>query len=127
MTREQKLREALIYAQDLGVRIERGPSFDWTCADPDGGFPISSGDLPSACNLYGALLLLLKSEKQTCEQYLGVNTSWMYRLHIGFNNLYQLEVIRTTKKKGSGKVKVIRTPDKISSLGVRLAKEFCPY
>jgi len=126
MTKEQKIRKALQYAKNLGIKIERGPCFDFTRPSHNGGIPISSGNKPSACNIYGALLLFLNvkeslSRLEDVKRYLQVQRHWLYRLDIGFNNLQQM-IVQVKDKKTK---KVHTYPDKVSILGIQLSKEFC--
>jgi hypothetical protein len=132
MKSEELIRESLRDAVKRGVSIKRSATFDWTKPGPD-GLPISSGELPYACDWCGAVFLYKEKEVKppTAEQklnrweslakLLGVNPFWLYRFNIGFSNNYQLMVeIQNKKTKDTAWVK-----DKISSLGIKIAKEFC--
>jgi len=126
MTREEKIREAIQQAKEKGIEIVRAPLFDWTKPNPDGGWPISSGTLPSACDILGAMMLY--SGPVAPSQYnwdllgkkFNVNGFWLYRFHIGSsvgNQIFIEKENKTTKKK-------YKTPDKVCQLGLKLGKEY---
>jgi len=126
MTREEKIREAVKQARAKGIKIVRGPCFDWTKPDPNGGWPIHSGNKPSACDAVGAMFLYVghKNEwpynwKPLLKEF-DINGFWIYRFHIGFSVGNQI-MVEIENKKTKKKTKI---PDKVCKLGIKLAKEF---
>ena len=124
MSREDKIRKAITDARAKGLKIVRGPCFDWTKPDPDGGPPVHSGELPSACDAIGAMFLATGYKGQWPYEWepmlekFSVNGSWIYRFHIGFNIGNQIMIARVVKKK------TVYTPDRVCKLGLRLAREY---
>jgi hypothetical protein len=130
-SREYMFIEALDAAVSKGIKIQPGPTFDWTNRPSGVTFtefkvPVSSGKYPSACNAIGALELLLGRERKlqdgftekTCE-HLKVGTYWLYRFHIGFDQGMQL-TIKIKDKNGT----LLDRPDPISRLGLKLRKRY---
>jgi hypothetical protein len=121
---EAKILEALRAAQERGVRVIRGPVFDWCGSD---------AITPTACNAFGALLLHIGKEQmvgpdlrfqpgwfEELQRYLGVNDFWLWRFNQGFNGGYQLTLTQIDKEKKKESV----LKDKVSALGLTIRKKF---
>jgi len=126
MTREEKIRTAIKQAQEKGIKIARGPLFDWTKPNPNGGWPIDSGELPTACDIMGAMLLYaeaatkFKHDWKLMAKTFKVDGAWLYRFHIGSsigNQILIEKENKTTKKK-------YKEPDQVCKLGLKLGKEY---
>jgi len=139
-SREKLIREALDSAIAQGIKIWPGAAFDWTDRPPGVTFekfevPGPSGPLPSACNVLGALELVVGRTRDSghegfyekAAKHLGVGTFWLHRLHIGFDLGVQFFFIVKDKK---GKVardkngEPIVKPDEVSRLGMKLRKQY---
>ncbi len=118
---ETLLEEAILQAQSKGILIRRRALFDWTA-----GY-----DKPVACCALGAVLLHLGKENLVKKEfdkswldvvcsYLGVNSFWIYRFCIGFDNNNQI-TFTTVDKNGKER----QEKDEISKLGIRLAAKYC--
>ena len=139
-SREKLICEALDAARAQGIKIWPGAAFDWT--DRPAGItfrrfevPGPSGPLPSACNVLGALELIVGRTKDSgyegfyekAAKYLGVGTFWLHRLHIGFD--LGVQFFFTVKDK-KGKVvrdksgNPVEKPDEVSKLGMKLRKKY---
>lgn len=103
---EDVIEEALAAAKDRGVKIVRGAVFDWR----DPGDPFKEGELPSACNAVGAVLLHFGLQhlardgfhpgwiEKVCEA-LGATWPWLWRFNHGWDRGNCLSFTYTEKGK----------------------------
>lgn len=127
MRHEEVIAGALKVARNQrGVTIHPGAVFDWSGSRPE---------LPSTCNAVGAVLLLLGSTRskqlpfKAFDEHLGVGLLWVYRFHMGFDRDRQLQAPKLDKRgsvlrDASGDP--IMVDDKVSAMGRRLRRAFCP-
>lgn len=101
-----------------GIAIRCGATFDWT--DSSKPIPLRCTP-PSACNATGAILWAAgeadrPNQMKTLGRLLGVDSWWLYRFWMGFNQNHQLMVIDQNDK--------IIGVEEVSKLGIRLAKKY---
>jgi hypothetical protein len=124
LTTEQLIINALNYAMSLGVKIERGPVFAINKETK------SCWSVPRACNVYGAILLLLKKENSVkekfekgwskpIEEYLKKDSWWIFRLERGFNQRNEITIIF---KNDDGET--CEKIDEVSKLGKKISNKF---
>lgn len=125
MKSEDIVEMALKSAKDKGIQIVRGPVFDWR----DRENPFQNGEIPSACNATGALLLhfslqdFVKGEfkngwiDKLCEAS-GLTWPWIWRFNHGWDRGDCLSVTYTDKGKEH------TSEDEASKNGNRMAKEW---
>jgi len=121
MTIHDIIDQALHEAKQRGLVILRnGAMYSW--CKPDSTW----SDTPTACCALGAVLIFHKKAKpgfsrgwykDLCD-ILGVDTYWFWRFWQGFNNGCPLKII--IQKDG----KDIEVEDKVSKIGVKLAKKY---
>lgn len=118
MKNELQFSEAIEKAMADGIAIRRGATFNWT--DSSKPIPLRCAP-PSACNATGAILWAAgeaekpKQMKTLCS-LLEVDSWWLYRFGMGFNQNHQLMVIDQNDK--------VISVDEVSKLGIRLAKKY---
>lgn len=131
-TTEQILENALIVAKNNGIRIVRGPVFDFCTADSFTAFhPKPCQDKPFACNVLGAVLFDLNKYKEfnniifpqnytkdVCE-YIKNDSFYLWKLLRGFNNGIEMTIVHVKDDK-----KEIKELDKVSKFGNLLAKKY---
>jgi len=109
---EAHISDCIEACMHRGIRIVRGPLFDWCGGD---------GITPVACDATGAVLYVHKLERSTqivtdLSRILDVTEFWLYLFWLGFDRNHQVWV---TDDKG----KPIR-PDETCRLGITLAKRY---
>lgn len=116
---EVLIEEALQFAIDSGIRIERRSVLSW-----EGNF-----SKIIACNALGAILIQLNKTNLVKEnfdpnwlkviyQYLGENVFWIHRFIHGFDYNNQLSIVRNDF---SG---FVEEEDLVSRFGIKLAKKY---
>jgi hypothetical protein len=103
---EELIEAALQSAKDRGIKIVRGPVFDWR----DSNDPFREGALPSACNAVGAVLLHFGKQdmarngfqkgwlEELCSA-MGATWPWLWRFNHGWDRGNCLSVTFTEKGK----------------------------
>ena len=121
---EQLIEDAIIFAQQKGLKINRGGSVFDRCVDG------KKVDYPISCNAIGAILIKLGREdlvnngfnpqwiKIICA-YLEVEPFWINRFILGFDYGAQVTLIRHDCFLGE-----VKENDKISAFGSKLAKKY---
>lgn len=126
MKAEDLIATAIEAAQARGIKIVRGPVFDW--CTPDDWY--EKRELPYGCNATGAVLLYLGKEQlangkftpgwhELVEYHLGVTDFWLWRFSRGFDGGYQITL---TVEDENGKEKIKKDP--VSALGITMRKRF---